>query len=234
MKTLALETSGVTGGVAVLDGGAVLDSISLSQRAKTAQLLAPAMRDLLARVGWSPGDVARVAVTVGPGSFTGLRIGVTTAKTFAYAVGAEVIGVNTLEVIAEGAPEDCRRLEVVLDAQRREVFAGSFERDDSGVMQWRAATHIVAAETWLQSLCEGDIVSGPGLEKLVEQLPPGVTALDLACWTPTVAALGQLAHRLYEQGQRDDLWQLVPLYFRRSAAEEKWEEKEREKGQKRS
>ena len=74
-------------------------------------------------VGWKPGEVQLIAVTVGPGSFTGLRIGVSTAKALAYALATPLIGVNTLEVILRQAPAGLPRLQAVLDAQRYELFA---------------------------------------------------------------------------------------------------------------
>ena len=91
---------------------------------RTAQTLAPRLSELLRETDWPAGvDSTWWWSPVGPGSFTGLRIGVTTAKTFAYAVGAEVIGVNTLAVIAEQAPRAAAPLWVVMDAQRQELFA---------------------------------------------------------------------------------------------------------------
>ena len=76
------------------------------------------MLALLKQVGWRPDDVQLVAVSVGPGSFTGLRVGVTAAKVFAYAVGAEVLGVDTLEAIAAASPDDVAEVSAVIDAQR--------------------------------------------------------------------------------------------------------------------
>ena len=125
-RTLALETSGLSGSVAACDGGRLLAERELAQGSRSAQSLAPALRQLLAQVGWQARDVHRVAVTVGPGSFTGLRVGVTTAKAFAYAVGAEVIGINTLDVIAAQAPVEAARVAVALDAQRQELFAAVY------------------------------------------------------------------------------------------------------------
>ncbi len=104
MRILALETSGTSGSVAVLEGSSQVAQLILPPGQRSARSLVPTIQDLLGRVGWEMSQIGLVAVTSGPGSFTSLRIGVSTAKALAYAVGAEIIGVNTLGVIARQAP----------------------------------------------------------------------------------------------------------------------------------
>jgi len=89
VRILALETTEMAGSLAAMHDGKLLAELELDPRQRTAQSLAPGMKTLLAKVAWRPADVELVAVTIGPGSFTGLRLGITTAKTFAYALGAE-------------------------------------------------------------------------------------------------------------------------------------------------
>ena len=142
MRILALETSDKTGGVAALDGCNVLAELTLDPNQRSAQSLAPAMKTLLEQVKWRPDDVQLVAVATGPGSFTGLRVGVTAAKVFAYSVGAEVLGVDTLEAIAlncaSGTGCQISRtgchpvLHVAMDAQRGDVVARTFEVKSPG------------------------------------------------------------------------------------------------------
>ena len=86
------------------EDGRVIGQRVLPEKSRTAQALVPAIRSQFDAAGWKPTDVQLIAVTQGPGSFTGLRVGITTAKTFAYAVSAQVIGVNTLLALAEQAP----------------------------------------------------------------------------------------------------------------------------------
>lgn len=223
MRILALETTERIASVAALQNGCLLAQQATPPEQRSAQALAPAIQSLLEQVSWQPGDVQLVAVPVGPGSFTGLRVGVTTAKTFAYAVQAEVLGVNTLEVIAQLAPAEIGQLEAVMDAQRQQLFVGRFARDDSGHFQWRETTHIIGEADWLARLAASPIaVTGPALRKLGTRVPEKISVVDSARWAPTAAAVGQLAWRKYEAGERDDLWKLAPQYFRASAAEEKW------------
>jgi tRNA threonylcarbamoyladenosine biosynthesis protein TsaB len=225
MKILALETSGPAGSVALLDGDMLVRERSLPSEQRNAKTLAPEIREILSSVGWTPRDVRLVAVVAGPGSFTGLRVGVTTAKAFAYTVGADILGVNTLEVIAAQASHTVNRLAVILDAQRQQVFAAEFIRGPAGDLDCVRETAIVDNELWITQVDPAIAVSGPGLEKLVARLPAKIPVVAREHWVPRAATVGRLAWRLYQAGRRDDVWRLTPHYFRRSAAEEKLDAK---------
>ena len=223
VNILALETTDMQGSVAAMTDGNLLLELELNPQQRTAQSLPPGIAALLDRVGWKPADVQLVALTIGPGSFTGLRIGVTMAKTFAYAVGAEVLGVNTLETIAQAAPANVSAVTAVVDAQRGDVVVRPFSRGPEGFFLPTGDQQLISIDRWLQELPADMAVTGPALAKLASRLPAHVITLDEKYWTPRAALVAQLAHRQYTAGRRDDLWTLVPQYFRRSAAEEKWQ-----------
>jgi tRNA threonylcarbamoyladenosine biosynthesis protein TsaB len=223
---LAFDTSGFSGSVAVLDGPRVLAERVLAAQRRSAQTLAPAIAELLAGQGIQPADIGLVAATVGPGSFTGLRVGVTSAKTFAYAVGAEVIGVSTLEALACGVPVERlagqpREVQAVLDAQRGELFVGRFRSDANGGLTRLEWDRIIAAEAWLAELPNAAVVTGSGLKRIEDRLPAGVVAVPPELREIQAAIVGRLAWRDYNAGRRDDLWKLAPVYLRPSYAEEK-------------
>jgi tRNA threonylcarbamoyladenosine biosynthesis protein TsaB len=226
VKILALETTDLYGSVAASDDSNLLLELELNSKQRSAQSLAPAIRNLLEQVGWKPTEVQLVTVTVGPGSFTGLRVGVTTAKIFAYAVGADILGIDTLETIAAnvfgdaGASSCPDNLQVILDAQRGEIVAGDFGRSQDGWLRPVGPQRLLQIESWLK---EGkhSAVTGPILKKLQSKLPPDIMILEERFWTPRAAQVAQLAARDYAAGRRDDLWTLLPRYSRRSAAEEK-------------
>jgi tRNA threonylcarbamoyladenosine biosynthesis protein TsaB len=222
---LAIESSGFSGGVAALEGSELRAAMPLNPQQRSAQSLAPAMQELLARVGWQPCEVQVVAVAIGPGSFTGLRVGVTTAKTFAFAVSAEIVGVTTLEVIARQTPAELRRpgtrIVAGIDAYRQEVFSATFEVTSDGGLKNVNDIAIIDNDAWLAGLRENEIVTGPALEKLASRVPPGVIVADATLWQPQAASVGVIAAKRYAAGMRDDMWKLAPLYVRRSAAEEK-------------
>jgi tRNA threonylcarbamoyladenosine biosynthesis protein TsaB len=210
--------------VAALDGEATgvhcLEQKQLPASERTAKSLAPGLREMLRQVDWPAESIELLAVTIGPGSFTGLRIGVTTAKALAYAVGAQIIGVDTLEVLAAMAPASAGRLWTIMDAQRQELFAASFDVGEAAARR-TSDTRIMHQEKWLAGLRPGDQVTGPALERVAARLPAHILALPPELWQPTAAAVGQVAWRAYQAGRRDDVWKLLPNYYRPSAAEEK-------------
>jgi tRNA threonylcarbamoyladenosine biosynthesis protein TsaB len=245
MLILAFDTSGMHGSVALLDGPKILSEQALSIDRRSAQTLAPAIVRILAAQGIEPRQINLVATTTGPGSFTGLRVGVTSAKTFAYAVGAEILGLSTLEAIAHnrlshqpglnlipdfGMPNSTVFVEIhaILDAQRKELFLSRFSTAaDAAVDQYGlrklsrlADDNIISADDWLASLKPGTLVAGAGFDQLKDRLPSDVL-VDSTNREPRASIVGQLAFRDYQSGRRDDLWKLSPVYLRPSYAEEK-------------
>jgi tRNA threonylcarbamoyladenosine biosynthesis protein TsaB len=226
MRILAIETIDKTGSVAALEGERLLVERLLGDRQRSLQSLAPAIRQVLDEVGWKPQDVELVAVATGPGSFTGLRIGVATAKTFAYAAGGQVMGIGTMPVLAAQVPDEYRRFAAVVDAQRDELFIADFQRDSVGGTSQQADPRIAKAADFLVALQAGDVVTGPGLKKYLAQIPTGVTVVPAEYWLPRAATVGQLARRAYEIGKREELLAIAPHYFRETAAEEQWQRKQ--------
>lgn len=219
MRVLALETSGMAGSVAALDELQSVE-VELDPARRTAQTLAPAIESILQRVGWEPASVDLIAVTQGPGSFTGLRIGATTAKTLAYATGASVLGVNTLEVIAAQSSASDRRLWVIMNAERDQLFAAAYEWQ-TGRWTETVPTHIIDQLAWLNGLSAKDCVIGPGLKNLLGKIPPGTEIVAESNWLPRAVTVGREGLRLFVSGQRSDWWSLLPNYYRESAAIEK-------------
>jgi tRNA threonylcarbamoyladenosine biosynthesis protein TsaB len=220
MRILALETSSTLGTIAAADGGRLVAEHALDPQVRSARSLAPGIQQLLTDIGWRPKDLEILAVTIGPGSFTGLRVGIATAKTLAYSLQARCVGLTTLEVIAAQYGGTAARLSVVIDAQRGQVFAASFCRREQ---RWQidGEPTLLNADDWLASLNLGAAVSGPALAQLASRLPAGMVVADADLWTPRAATVAALAWQRHLDGKYDDLWKLAPLYLRKSAAEEK-------------
>ena len=221
MRILAIETTERIPTVAGVESGRLIDTQSLDPDKRSAQSLAPGMRVFLDSLGWKPSTVDLIAVAVGPGSFTGIRVGVTTAKAFAYAIDAGVLGVSTLEAIALGCPESVNAVSAAVDAQRREVMACPFRRNSEGHFDQIAEPGLQPLDTWLSDVPEGYRLAGPILRKLRPEQLESVPLVDSACWSPKASLVGLLADRKYAQGDRNTIWDLRPVYSRPSAAEEK-------------
>ena len=222
-RLIAIETTNRAASIAAADDEGLRREVKLDPAERSGKTLAPALRALFDELGWPPKSIAIVAVDVGPGSFTGCRVGVTTAKTLAYAVGADCIALDCPTIIAAQAPRNVDELSVAIPAERGELFVTDVTHDAQRKLGPQAATSIEAADAWLKRLTPGTAVAGSGLEKLLDRLSSETRLLDDACWTPRARTLAELALARHAAGQREDLWKLTPLYLRRSAAEEQWE-----------
>jgi len=226
MNVLALDTSGDHAilGLA-MDSGLVLEAVCDGSRRHGRDLI-PGVRDLLRRAGARPNDLDLVGVGLGPGSYTGMRIGLTAARTLAHAIGARVAGFDSLEALAWSAPAEALRIHVVGDAQRGDVYRADFQRSaPGGPLDRLGPTRIEPRADWLAGLEAGSWVVGPGLESgsIREALPPGVIALPPELNQPSGRALLDLTKRVHEADPDRDPWTLEPNYLRRSAAEDQWD-----------
>ena len=222
MKTLALETSGRTASVAVWDADAAVppDEISVPPGMRTAESLIVLIEQVISTCGWSTRDLELIAVTQGPGSFTGLRIGCVTAKVLAFALDAKLVGVNTLDVLAANSPGD-PPLWCVMDAGRGQCFAARYESATAGNRKASIEPQLMETETWLNCLAPDERVSGPLLSTLGERLPAEVKTLSTAYWSPRAEFVARVGTQKFEQGHAANLWDFSPHYFRQSAAEER-------------
>jgi tRNA threonylcarbamoyladenosine biosynthesis protein TsaB len=218
---MVLETSGRRGLVAVADGDRVLAARALDESRRNARDLAPALAELLAAAGWRARQLEAVYVSVGPGSYTGLRVGVMSAKALAYATGCALIGVETFAAIARQALSSCERLDVIADAQKDNVYLQSFLREGDA---WRPAgpLSITAFADWLKGRDPLSWVSGPGLAKYGDRLPADVRCVAAEQREPGVEALLALGLARYRADERDDPFTLGPIYLRASSAEQQW------------
>jgi len=224
MNVLGMETSGTTSSVALCRDEVLLRELTLPVEQRSAKSLAPTIRTAFVSVGWQPKDVQLVAVTTGPGSFTGLRVGVVTAKAFAYAIGCGVVGVDTLEVIATQTLSTRNRDVIALvDAQRGEVFAARWRLEDDGRRVCVEPSRIVTFDELISGQGDQTTFTGPALEKFQDRLPAGIAITSRDAWSPMARTVAQIGLSLWASGNRDDAFALAPQYFRRTAAEEQWD-----------
>ena len=225
LRVLAIDTSQRQGGIATLlddaSGTRTIAHALLPTQRRTAQTMLPALGSLLAGCGWKPQDLGLICVSTGPGSFTGLRIGITCAKTIAYATGATLVGVNTLAAIATQIQQPYSAAWAVLDAQREELFVAQFPKGWEAAEDFVPRTEVMGQADWAAQLQSGEVVAGPPLDSLAELLPEGVILAKPNSWSPSAEAVGRIGVRKFQHGLAIDPIQLVPNYFRKSAAEEK-------------
>lgn len=224
MRLLVIESSGISCSVAAFEGSQLIGSNQAATGTRTTRAMLPLTQSLLEEVGWRTADIDTVGVTRGPGSFTGLRIGLTTAKTLAYATRAAIRSAGTLDVIAAQITGEASTAWTLLDAQREQLFAACYQREHDGGWTCVEPTKIIGRESFLSTLAAGQTVSGPGVRTVADDLPRDVEVAPADQWDPTAISLGRLLlSRLAEPA--DDLWTLAPDYFRLSAAEEKLSKK---------
>ncbi|MFO7266248.1 MAG: tRNA (adenosine(37)-N6)-threonylcarbamoyltransferase complex dimerization subunit type 1 TsaB [Limnochordales bacterium] len=249
MLVLALDTSTATGGVALVEDGRLLGEYVLDvQRTTHSERLLPAVERVLQDAGLGPGRRPDgVAVALGPGSFTGLRIGVMTAKAFSYAWRVPVVGVLTLEALAYQASGATPLACPIMDARNGNVFTGLYDvRGPEPVAV--AAPALRPARDWF-----GKLADGRWREEAAAATPAGMegdwmNGAVMFCgdgvplyWDDIVQALGERARRpapgfellrtgavamlgaaRLARGERDDPMRLAPAYLRESEAERKW------------
>lgn len=249
MKLLALETSGRLGGIALADGPQLIEEVRLSEGLRHGRDLILVAKEACERAGWAPREVDVVAVSIGPGSFTGLRIAVTAAKTIAWDTGARVVTVPTLRAMAENAPAEAGRIACVLDAKRGGLYASIFEQ--------RAASRETGGPPYPAPLPHRGKPQGERKDRepdLVEMFGPAlVTPADLGArleppalvlgrglgkahealeafehapeelWDPRPGVVARSGWERAEAGAFADPLRLEPIYIRRPEAEEIWE-----------
>jgi tRNA threonylcarbamoyladenosine biosynthesis protein TsaB len=217
IHALALETSGRIGSVALVEDGGVVAEEQFPHGLQHAARIIVAIDSLCRARGRQPKDLAELYVSIGPGSFTGLRIGVTVAKTLALATGLKIVAVPTVVVLAENAPKEARHLIVVLDAKRGQIFTARFEQTDSGWTQ-REPAHLDTLAAMLERSPRPVHLLGEGLP--YHAGGDGV-ATPPESWRARAGAVAKLGWDLARRGMFADPLRLLPLYVRPPEAEEK-------------
>lgn len=227
MLVLAFDTSTAQVSVAFGDGGQVIGSVQLAGGRRHAEQLAPAIDYLRHECRVELDHVAAIAVGTGPGLFTGLRVGVTTAKVMAQALRIPVVGIPSLDLVAYPLRHAGRTVVAVLDARRREVFAASYRPVPGGVQRISDYAVHAPAELVAELVAHVDesphgvLLAGDGLARF----PDVFAALEHAelagpeFAAPSVAALVELATARAEREEFEQPGELRPLYLRQSDAE---------------
>lgn len=224
MKILALETSAKAVSAAVVEDGVVLVSAYQNMGLTHSVTLMPLVDGMLKNAGLTAQDMALIAVAAGPGSFTGLRIGVSAAKGLAWALSLPCCGVSTLEAMAENARTFEGTVLCAMDARRQQVYNAVFDCRD-GVLTRRCEDRAVALEVLAEEL-KGDkspkMIVGDGAKLCYTYL----SERGIPCRMAPANSLYQrasgvalVAERMATQGKTVSAQELRPVYLRLSQAE---------------
>lgn len=227
-RILAIDTSSRRGSVALARGSHLVEEAVLRADMAHARDLLPAIDGLCRAHGWRPAEIDQCHLSIGPGSFTGLRVAVAFARHFALALGAKLSAVPTLDVIAE----NCRNVQdlpadivVMLDAKRGQVFSTRFQRRDD---RYHRTTEPEMGEpaALLKSAPSPVAVIGEGVDYHRAAIQSaGAEIVDRNLWWPRAANVHRVGWRLAEGGKFTSPSELVPFYLRRPEAEERWEKR---------
>ncbi|NPA48983.1 MAG: tRNA (adenosine(37)-N6)-threonylcarbamoyltransferase complex dimerization subunit type 1 TsaB [Thermodesulfobacteria bacterium] len=218
---LALETASPCGGVALV-GEEVYAEITLASKETYSRRLLQAVEYLFQQLGVGFDDLAAVAVSIGPGSFTGLRIGLATAKGLHFALGLPLIGVETLKALAMNVLPSPKLICPVLDARRKQVYTALYHRRGDELEEVIPPS-VLSPEKLLTQIKEPALFLGDGLRTFGEFLKEGLGEKFEAA-PPHLrhlrpANVGVLGRKRALEGKFDDPLRLLPLYLRPSEAE---------------
>ena len=221
MKVLAFDTSSKALSLAILEDKQVLAETTINIKKNHSITLMPAIDFLMASLDWTPKDLDRIVVAEGPGSYTGLRIAVATAKTLAHTLNIELVGMSSLLALVPRQQEGL--LVPLMDARRNNVYAGFYENAKPVMPE----AHLSFAEV-LEQVKDAEQVTfvgevGPFVEQIQEQLPQ-------ANYQETLPNAANLALLAWDR-EADSLHDFVPNYLKRVEAEENWLKNHTESGE---
>jgi tRNA threonylcarbamoyladenosine biosynthesis protein TsaB len=214
-RILSLETSVDVCSVAIHNQGTLIKEIVINEAQAHAARLAPLIQEILKQTALTSSDLQAVAITSGPGSYTGLRIGTSTAKGLCYALDIPLISIPTLDILAYQAKHLADKntlLCPMIDARRMEVYC---QITDTGMNVIQPVEALVINEKSFEELLAGQkmLFFGNGAEKCRTVLNSS-NAVFLNGIFPRAAVLGSLAHKKFEAGEYEELADFKPAYLK--------------------
>jgi tRNA threonylcarbamoyladenosine biosynthesis protein TsaB len=230
LKWLAMDTSTSVLAVAVTDEETVLGDTVLHLKRHHAERLLPTIDRMLSDTNVSLRDIGGIAVTRGPGSYTGVRIGVTTAKMLAWSLKLPLVGISSLAALAVNGRRFSGSLIPMWDARRERVYTGHYRFDKNENIPAVHQDRVVPVKDWVKRLTETE---GPFLflgDGAVQYRDIIVNVLKERAFFATVeenvvrpSSVGRLAMEQWSRGGSDDVARFVPEYLQVTEAEAKWE-----------
>jgi tRNA threonylcarbamoyladenosine biosynthesis protein TsaB len=228
MNILGIETSTTTGSVAVVSEDGVIAQYSLNIEVTHSERLMSTVDRVLKDTGLAIADMDGYAVSIGPGSFTGLRIGLAAVKGLAFVTGKPVAAVPTLQALAWNLPYASYQVCPMLDARKNEVYAAMYRFEGTTLVR-------VMAEAVISLSLLSDRMSGKTLftgeashlfrEEIVNLFGDRALFAPVSAILPSAATVAEIGLEMIKSGKQADVDSVTPMYIRRSEAEVMWEKK---------
>jgi len=224
MKILAMDTSSVNATVAVGDENRILGEFTIAGDRAHSQIIMPMLHDLLSRCKLSIGDIDVFAVALGPGSFTGLRIGIAAMKTFASSLGKKIIGISSLDEVAQNFTLTDKFICPIFDARRNDVYNAVYKNDEKLI-----SDRICHIDTVFEEMENKEVIfCGDAVDKYKEKIllsgNPNWHIAPMHLSMQNASSLISAAINRYEKNDFDDINELSPIYIRPSQAEREYME----------
>lgn len=221
MKILGIETSTQAGSIALIDSDRVLGEFFLNLGPVHSEKLIPMLDRLLGEAGMAKERIEGVAVSIGPGSFTGLRVGLSTAKGLAFSLGIPLVGVSSLETLAMNIFTNLSICSII-DARKKEVFAAFFKFSHESIIR-TSGDILISPQGLCRMVRERAVFIGDGALLYKDLLMGILGEFALFCPLnlnfPRASNSALIGARKLREGQRDDLSTLAPRYLRKAEAQ---------------
>ncbi|MEK7742721.1 MAG: tRNA (adenosine(37)-N6)-threonylcarbamoyltransferase complex dimerization subunit type 1 TsaB, partial [Nitrospirota bacterium] len=228
---LAIDTSTMLGGIAIMDESLLIAESRLNVKSTHSERLMTEIEHCLKQSGIKISDIDVFAVATGPGSFTGLRIGLSTVKGFSYATGKQIVSVPTLEALAWNFPYSRYPVCTMLDARKKEVYAALFKWEEGEnftrlINETSAKPEEFARNALSVTRDERFIFAGEGAvlyrDKIIEAMGEKAIFASPEKTVPSPANVAVLGLKKAKAGEFSEPISLIPMYIRKSEAEVKW------------
>jgi tRNA threonylcarbamoyladenosine biosynthesis protein TsaB len=225
MRILSIDTSTNSASAALLEDTELIVEVFVNLGTNHSTTLLPAVQEICCLSGVHVGDMDLFVCTIGPGSFTGIRIGVATVKGFAFAAEKPVIGVSTLDTLAWNLAGSRNLVCPMLDARKNQVYTALYSPDGNYMLRRMGDETVADVRDFLQSIDREVVFLGDGAEKysdIIKETLPGKAYFTAGPQNRIRASMaGILGGIKYHAGERMDAVSLMPKYLRLSEAEMK-------------
>jgi tRNA threonylcarbamoyladenosine biosynthesis protein TsaB len=229
MYILGIESSTKTGSVAIVSDDAVIAQYSLNIEVTHSERLMSTVDRVLTDTGMTLSQIDGYAVAIGPGSFTGLRIGLATVKGLALATGKPVAAIPTLKALAWNLPYAAYPVCPLLDARKKEVYAALYASNGTELKQL-LPEQVIALSQLADTIQEQTIFTGEGAhlfrKEIVQFFGERALFAPRSAILPSAAAVAEIGLDMIKKNEQADPESLAPMYIRRPEAEVAWEKKQ--------